>query len=262
MKALLALVHLLLLMTSISSYSGPHSKYIRVNSGGIFFWWQAGAASYIQQNFQMENVAVMGTSAGALTAALLKTESNFELAAQQAISLAYANDIWNARFGLAGIWGDMVEEWLDILLPEELTDDMKRNIHLSVTPSNLLRKPIALSGFQNKSSLIRACMASTHIPFFMNGKLCTKYEGKRYIDGSFWAAVPKPLRRKIWPAELDGDGIFHIDWQHDQEFRKQHEKTSFVSLLTQEGLHDMMNAGYTYMKQLDSRGEVTLLRKS
>ena len=32
------------------------------------------------------------------------------------------NDIWNRPGGLAGIWGSLVREWLDELLPEDAAE--------------------------------------------------------------------------------------------------------------------------------------------
>lgn len=41
-----------------------------------------------------------------------------------------------------------------------------------------------ISDFKSKEDIIDCCMASVHIPLFMNGYPWTRYDGKRVIDGS------------------------------------------------------------------------------
>jgi hypothetical protein len=129
-----------------------------------FLWWQAGAAKYIQKHYDLSNIAISGSSAGSLTAALLKTDADFDKAAILAIKLADKANVWTSPLGLTGVWGPMVEEWLYELLPDELTKDQANNIYVAGTPLNLLfdvfRQPLMLSNFTSKSSLINACLAT------------------------------------------------------------------------------------------------------
>jgi hypothetical protein len=83
----------------------PNYKCIKFTGAGIFFWYQAGCAKYLQENNLIlpkynqsstiedvsnsfyephgcnNNVKILGSSAGALTATLLATNSNFDNAA-------------------------------------------------------------------------------------------------------------------------------------------------------------------------------------
>jgi hypothetical protein len=43
-------------------------KCVYFTGAGMYFWWQAGAAKYIQQNCDLSNMPVIGASAGSLTA--------------------------------------------------------------------------------------------------------------------------------------------------------------------------------------------------
>lgn len=60
-------------------------KLIRFGGGGIHFWWQAGAAQYILNTYDLKDVNVLGESAGSLVAALLACEVPFDHAADVAI---------------------------------------------------------------------------------------------------------------------------------------------------------------------------------
>jgi len=60
-------------------------KLIRFGGGGMYFWWQAGAAQYLLERFDLHDVSVLGESAGSLVAALLACRVSFDNAADVAI---------------------------------------------------------------------------------------------------------------------------------------------------------------------------------
>jgi hypothetical protein len=97
--------------------SSPH---IIFPGGGIFFYWQAGAVTYLlEKNYNLDKVRFTGASAGALTATLTTNNVDFEEATELALKLAEEAHVWDRPLGLQGIWGDMIETWLDTLLPED-----------------------------------------------------------------------------------------------------------------------------------------------
>jgi hypothetical protein len=243
------------------SPSDTRIKCIRISSGGVYFWWQAGAAKYMQEHHDLSNISVVGSSAGALTATLLKTKGCFNSAAALAIELVDRHNIRSNPLGLAGIWGSAVEEWLNQLIPHDLSPSHLEDIHIAATPINPLLPPTTLTNFADRNMLIRACLTSTHIPFFMNGQFCTCYDGSHYMDGSFWSCLGNLWHKEAWPdrfERLHPDEVFHLDWQNDLEFRKMFRTTTAVSLLSPEGLHNMMNAGYAYMERLAASGQLRL----
>lgn len=131
-------------------------------------------------------------------------------------------------------------------------NDDKNRLYIAATPFSLRqtfkngRKPVYLSSFQTKAELIEACMASIHIPFFMDGKVYSKYQDKRYIDGSFWSFVRKKDLIDDHDIQLPSP-IYNIDWRLDKQFEEKFS-TNFVDLITPDGLYEMMNCGYNYMK--------------
>ena len=98
-----------------SRSSSPHIVF---PGGGIFFYWQAGAVTYLLENkYDLKGVNFTGASAGALTATLTVNDVNFEDATKLALKLAEEAHVWDRPLGLQGIWGGMIETWLDSLLP-------------------------------------------------------------------------------------------------------------------------------------------------
>lgn len=99
--------------------------------GGIFFYWQAGVMTYLREkNYNILNddnrITFTGASAGALCATLTTANVDFERATELALSKAGDAGIWDRPLGLAGVWGEIIYDWLDELLPEnsvELTQD-------------------------------------------------------------------------------------------------------------------------------------------
>jgi len=91
----------------------------------------------------------------------------------------------NNKFGLAGIWGEMVREWLDALLPDDAHERSSSKCELLVTPFGLPITKQVVSTFSTKAELINANLASVHIPFFLDGKVARNLNGELYVDGSF-----------------------------------------------------------------------------
>lgn len=76
----------LLLLIALSGISAALGiKLIRFGGGGMYFWWQAGAAKYILERFDLHDVSMLGESAGSLVAALLACRVPFDNAAEVAI---------------------------------------------------------------------------------------------------------------------------------------------------------------------------------
>lgn len=286
-------MNIFILLTLLqSTVLSPTAAYrcVKFAGGGIYFWWQAGVCKYLCEERNAvgtgsplyTSLPVIGASAGALAATLLVTNASFDLAASFAIDQAYRYGLFEKRLGLFGIWGTLVREWLEALLPDELDPLVASNLYLSITPfPRFWRGTELATGFTSKADLIEACMASTHIPLFMDKRLTARFRGKRYIDGSFWTFVskqphPEPVppalladmgglqrgglqqqrpRKQLTIADVPSKDLFLIDWREDEIFRER-AQGSIVSLITPDGLHEMMNAGYDYMKRKRECGTV------
>jgi predicted acylesterase/phospholipase RssA len=232
-------------------------KVIRFPGGGIFFWWQAGAAAYLSKNCPTGDIPVVGASAGAIAASMLVLNCSFDQGAKLAVDLADSRKVWEAKRGLVGIWGPIVKEFLEVLIPEQPSVDDLARINIIVTPKLIVKGPIMLSQFPSKADLIDAIMASIHIPMVMDGRTWATYRDKHYIDGSFWswvAGVDGP-----WPvSDLSRErDVLLVDYKRDERFRKAFPDTSLVQLIKPAELQVMMAYGYSYMEKLDTVGQLS-----
>lgn len=132
--------------------------------GGIFFYWQAGVVSYLrEQGYDLSPCTFSGASAGALTATLASTGVDFYKATDLALELAGDAGVWDRRGGLQGIWGPMIEEWLDELLPPTIIDETAEGrLSLLVTPVPTFGKE-KITEFRDRNDLIKCNMASVHL---------------------------------------------------------------------------------------------------
>lgn len=97
--------------------------------GGIFFYWQAGVVSYLrEQGYDLGGITLAGASAGALTATLTAADVDFYDATQLALDLAEEAGVWDRRGGLQGVWGSLIERWLDEILPCNVVDKIGNRV--------------------------------------------------------------------------------------------------------------------------------------
>ncbi len=211
-------------------------------SGGIFFYWQAGAITYLREKgYQINNPEIhfTGASAGALCATLTACDVNFEDATSLALKKAREEGVWDRPLGLFGIWGSIIDEWLEELLPGDdldqhevllplVNNEKKLSIIATEIPSFQKKK---LSDFKSKRDLIDANMASVHIPFFLDGKATTQFRLQPYIDGSFLANMDE------YRHDLSASII--LDWKRDP-LLKDRTLGDAVSTISEEGVWDLL----------------------
>ncbi|GBG64521.1 hypothetical protein CBR_g45217 [Chara braunii] len=185
--------------------------------GGIFFYWQLGAARALSRHFDLDKADMAGASAGALAATLAACEVDAEEATKLAFQLSLDNRVWDRPTGLGGIWGPMIRSWLDELLPPNAAQlcDGRLHIYVLELPSLRRRSPAfvrrGVCQFHSKRDLIDACMASVHIPFFIDGGACARFRDRWCVDGSFLASKhsisPYPDRPTVWVDYMDDEDL-------------------------------------------------------
>lgn len=245
-------MHLKVIFTSLIS--------IHFLSGGIFFYWQAGAISYLREKkypLHDQNVHLVGASAGALCATLTACDVDFEKATSLALKKARDAGVWERPLGLYGIWGGIIEEWLNELLPDcgiqnddkimAMVNDDKLSLLVTEIPSFQTKK---VSEFLSKQDLIDANMASVHIPFFLNGKPVTPFRSKIFIDGSFLAEM----------SDFRGDSndAAVLEWSNDP-FLKDRSFGDAVTALSEEGIWELLERGRKGAIEMEKRGDFDFL---
>ena len=156
-------LHLLVKEDDISlSRENDSGSHLVFPGGGIFFYWQAGVVMYLREHdYDLQSCSFSGASAGALTATLAAGDVDFYEATDLALKLAADAGVWDRKGGLQGIWGPLIEEWLDTLLPSSL-EDIEGRLSLLVTPVPSFGKS-KISSFIDKKDLIQCNLASVHL---------------------------------------------------------------------------------------------------
>ena len=226
--------------------------------GGIFFYWQAGVVCYLREKgYDLSKCRMSGASAGALTATLTATGVDFYEATDLALNLALQAKVWGRGWGLQGIWGTMIEEWLHELLPNEEAVLMgcvdAGRLRLLVTPIPSLGKR-AISKFESKHDLVRCNMASVHLPWFLDGQLTTDFRGEPMIDGSFLSQLSD-----YCSPEDPTLGVLCLDWNRDPVIASKAGCLSFVQALSPKGIWDLLEQGKRFAQVMDEMGEFEVL---
>jgi hypothetical protein len=234
----------------------PHPPHLIFPGGGIYFYWQAGVVCFLRENnYNLDQTIFTGASAGALTATLSATDVDFYEATDKALSMAKLAGVWDRRGGLQGVWGEMISDWLDDLLPEDAVERTNERVSLLLTPLPSFGKE-RVSSFRDRQDLIRCNLASVHLPWFLDSKLTAQFRGQAYIDGSFLAgpndyhSQNKSFSRSIV-----------IDHKKDPKYRSQ-SLTSFIEAVSPDGIHEMLEDGKRFARQMEKVGAFQCLKKS
>jgi hypothetical protein len=236
------------------SKPAPH---IAIPGGGIYFYWQAGVITFLrEQSYDLSQCTYTGASAGALTATLGIANVDFYDATKLALSLAEDAGVWDRKGGLQGIWGPMIEEWLQALIPSSSVDNLKGRLSILVTPLPSFGKD-KVSDFQSKSDLVQCNMASVHLPWFLDGRLTCDFRGNPHIDGSFLAQPGDFLPSN---RNANDDSVLVLDWHEDPVLGS---KGGFdiVEALSPGGIYSLLEYGRTHAKRMEEEGKFASLEK-
>ncbi|EKX38521.1 hypothetical protein GUITHDRAFT_144126 [Guillardia theta CCMP2712] len=219
--------------------------------GGIYFWWQAGVVQGLQKRINVDSFDFTGASAGSLSAVFAACGVDMMQAFHLAQKLAEEKNVWTRKEGLAGIWGDMIYQWLDELLPEnaaEICTDRVDMVAVSVTSVRLSFLPLkrkSITRFKTKKDLIEACMASVHVPMFLDGKMSRSLDGDICVDGS----ITFVLRNKPWHFKpQDRKPSLMIHHQDDKELMAR--KWNFLETISLDQFEEMFEMGQKYAEEM------------
>eukprot|EP01041_Mallomonas_annulata_P006810 gene6810-13796_t len=270
MKLIIVLLCLIYQSNEVSSYGVAQfrppvpiaPKCVYFTGAGIYYHWQAGAAKYMQEHCDLKNIPVIGASAGALTSTLLLAGVDFEEATATSITLAKEAGVFESRTGLVGVWHGLIKDWLEIVIPQNIPMEKFSNLQISVTPVSPFQRSELITEFKDRADLIDACLASCHIPFFLDGKPFTIFRDRPTIDGSFYYFVTKDRYTGLpIPESISSEDIFWVDYGDDEEFMK-NMSGNFLSLTTPEGAYEMINSGYNFMRKEHEEGRLPIARFS
>ena len=253
----LFVVHLSALATR--TYFPPvKPKAVYFTGAGIYFWWQAGCAKYLQEHCDLTGMPILGASAGSISATLLLSNADFSLAAESAIRIGQDAGVYGRKTGLAGIWGTLVKQWLEEMIPDTVNAKNFELLQVAVTPTT--KSPKLINDLKGKADVIEALLASCHVPVFLDGRPTTMFRGEQVVDGSFWYFVTKDRISGLpLPSEIPPEEIFWIDYCDDDDFM-QSISGNILELVTPQRVLEMIDEGYNFMKREHYYGRLPMAR--
>lgn len=239
--------------TSIAKTEPPHLIF---PGAGLFFYWQAGVVSYLRQaGYDLSKTTMSGASAGSITATLAATDVCFANATDAALRLGREAGVWDRPMGLMGVWGSLIEEWLDEILPEDAAEMASGRITILLTTIPKLGKQ-RVSRFVDRDDLIRCNISSIHLPLFLDGKFASHYRDSLHIDGSFLSTPADHLcydsNEQTHESATSAAPFLVFDFQHDPIMRGR--KKEFVKLASEDGIRSLLDRGMEYAYGLEQEG--------
>ena len=173
-----------------------------------------------------------------------------EKAVSRAYALAQEAKIWDRKLGLAGIWGKLVREWLDDILPPNAAEMCHTRLRLVLTQLPSI-KPVAVQDFASRQELIDATMASVHVPFFLDGRPAVRFRGKLCIDGSLGDFLTKSNSELL---QCKGRKSLMLDYYDDDQLN--YSRWDFLKLRSYEDVLNLVKQGEAYAQRLDQAGRL------
>lgn len=240
--------------SSSSRSSGQDELVVNFPGGGKFFYWQSGVATFLNKYFDLTNAKLVGASAGALTATLMACHVDAHYATAIAVKLLRKYNVYKRSLGLVGVWGGVVRDWLEEILPANAAELCRGRVHIHVLCLPYQRHHV--SDFRSKGDLIETCLASAHLPMVMDGKPFCMWRGWPCVDGSIWAG------RRAVPNHLRDAETVTFDYVEDEMLgrggeggRKEGGK-EFMTLEEGEGLRRLVEMGYRFAERMNEGGQL------
>ena len=117
-------------------------------------------------------------------AALARCGVDPEAISESAYKLALDHKIWEKPAGLMGSWGEVIEQWMDDLLPHDAAERCRGELGVVVTQLPAWQQ-LSIDDFEDKVDLINCVMASAHVPLLLDKQLTRECRGVHCVDGSF-----------------------------------------------------------------------------
>lgn len=201
-----------------------------------------GAIEFINAHYNLDAVHLRGASAGGLAVTLAACGVPARAALASAASLAADRALADRRLGLAGVWGDVVRDWLHALLPADAAARCAGRLKLVVTEVPSLRLA-TLDAFACKDDVVNACLASAHVPFFLDGRPFARYRGRALLDGSLHDFI-----RQNNSHHLTAGDAYVLDYAHDDELDRD-GRFAFLKNVDEAGAAALMDAGAAYARR-------------
>ena len=247
--------------TQQSIFSSPPRVSIACPGGGVYFWWQIGALKRLLELYDLpDGVPLSGASAGALAVCLSQCSVDPATAYKIAFGLAEEANVFRNPLGLCGKWGRLVYAWLDQLLPMDAGERCSGRCRVVVTRCSHATplRPLRIEhidAFSSRAALIDALMASTHIPFFMDGRPTSARLGGATVDGALlgFLGVTTPLGLLLDDPQRDAPSAVVLSHKRDAPFLAACKANGWTPVKI-DGTDRFMGFGAAYVEREAARG--------
>ena len=95
-----------------------------------------------------------------------------------AFEICKAAGVYDKDGKLFGKWGGIVRAWLERMLPPNAAELCDGTVAITITRMWPVPRAVSVRNFRSRDELIGALVASTHIPWFMDGRCLSRaYRG-------------------------------------------------------------------------------------
>jgi hypothetical protein len=216
---------------------------------GIFFFWQLGAVKYLAEHYDLSKVSMAGASAGSFISVLAACGVDADRAVETAYAMSLEHDIYSRPLGLIGVWGSLIERWLDDLLPHDAAERCRGRVEVVVSVAPTMEQR-AISDFRDKRDLIDVCMASAHVPVFLDKRLMRPCRDMLCVDGSF-----PDFFTGVNSLHLTMDETVVFDYFDDPALSRT-GRFDMLSVKQYKEIRRMMTQGYVYAAKLRKAGKL------
>ncbi len=213
---------------------------------GIYFFWQLGAMKYLSDHYDLTKIPMAGASAGSFISVLAACGVDADQVIDSAYALSLKHDIWSRPLGLLGVWGGLIEQWLDDLLPHNAADICRGRVDVVISVAPTMSQ-MAINDFKDKQDLIDVCMASAHVPLFLDKRLMRPCRDMLCVDGSF------PDFFTGENSHLLTNGAVVFDYFDDPNLNRT-GRMDMLSVKQYDEIKQMMKKGYMYAARLRKAG--------
>lgn len=202
---------------------------------------------YLAEHYDLTKVHMTGASGGSLAAVLAACGVPADRVLRRAYELSVEYGVWERPLGLTGVWGGLVERWLDELLPVDAHELCRGRVTVVVTTLPDMRQ-VGISDFRDRRDLIDACMASSHVPLALDMRATRECRGRACIDGSF----PDFFYGNCDLLTRGGSAVV-FDYFEDKELKRQ-GRMDMLQLTSYEQILERIDCGYRYAERLHEGG--------
>lgn len=150
---------------------------VSVRGGGMLMPWYFGAVKAILEARENTATIFAAFSSGAIACAVLLCKQPLSIAGKRLRNIMDEFRVSERRLGMALVWGALTVQWLEEILPENAAELCEGSLVVHVLEWRGISSGFQMRrvrNFPTRAALIDTLLASSHIPFVLDGRPWTK----------------------------------------------------------------------------------------